>query len=707
MSGACEYSGNNFLPCCVTSKGFLLFCTVIGNQAVAMPLGLAANFKMHKRVYLFSDAAVQYVRDSRLRLLEQSSESGSDSESENSFSSGIYSKSSSQSSEDEAAPVRISKLSCLSALTEEEEFGISAHSDNIDAVSDTDSEAEQGTHQRVESLLRRGTVHTGSVPLVRNSDGKLLIVPQIVDYQFRNQALQDYSLYELVCCTYRREITSNKKNDCSSSSDSEQDAESRTDSSKQRRGPKPTVLFHFQPGHPLVASHALALHKQHNIAQFVKKIPPYPGKRPDTVTDQWKTRARIFAEHVNIVYRPWTGPDFLPEATTWKAFCDWMQCLKKCDSIMSRTRYAFVVNAAHNLKYVSMVSKILKRYRGSKATRWLDMPPNKRPKAWMFGDENKGLEANLASKNSDREAALAMQELLQKICYASSFDTKKSELMQCTLKTYAECIQVPLQRSSVISFLFDECVPPLLHRVNCFTYETITNVQEQNLLKKSDQELMEKLKKTKKFKNDKTQFRPQLPSPISSNEQISWSPQQAKIVNAVSKFLEQFTAWKNNSSPPPPSLSMLIFGGPGVGKTTVLKKISEMCEQASMPLLSSAATGVAAGNMRQAGTNHSKFSMPVFEKGEAESNSYLQPLSQTAINILMQDFQDSLERGIPLAIAVDEVSMLSALTFGRILKRIEEFERQYFPPGTPQPPRLFILVGDFYQVSPVYCTKLF
>jgi hypothetical protein len=111
--------------------------------------------------------------------------------------------------------------------------------------------------------------------------------------------------------------------------------------------------------------------------------------------------------------------------------------------------------------------------------------------------------------------------------------------------------------------------------------------------------------------------------------------------------------------------------------------------------------------MRQAGTNHSKFSMPVFEKGEAESNSYLQPLSQTTINILMQDFQDSLERGIPLAIAVDEVSMLSALTFGRILKRIEEFERQYFPPGTPQPPRLFILVGDFYQVSPVYCTKLF
>ena len=33
----------------------------------------------------------------------------------------------------------------------------------------------------------------------------------------------------------------------------------------------------------------------------------------------------------------------------------------------------------------------------------------------------------------------------------------------------------------------------------------------------------------------------------------------------------------------------------GVGKTTVLKELSKMCKRANMPLISSAATGVAAG----------------------------------------------------------------------------------------------------------------
>jgi len=40
----------------------------------------------------------------------------------------------------------------------------------------------------------------------------------------------------------------------------------------------------------------------------------------------------------------------------------------------------------------------------------------------------------------------------------------------------------------------------------------------------------------------------------------------------------------------------------GVGKTTVLHEITRMCQQASIPLISSAATGVAAGAMHNAGT---------------------------------------------------------------------------------------------------------
>ena len=40
---------------------------------------------------------------------------------------------------------------------------------------------------------------------------------------------------------------------------------------------------------------------------------------------------------------------------------------------------------------------------------------------------------------------------------------------------------------------------------------------------------------------------------------------------------------------------ILIIGFSGVGKTTVLKELSKMCKRANLPLISSAATGVAAG----------------------------------------------------------------------------------------------------------------
>jgi hypothetical protein len=173
-----------------------------------MSLGLPANFTFHRRAYLFSDNAIQYVQD---QLLGQTSESESDSSSLDSFSSGIYSSLSSDSSEPEAFSVpKIPRLSKLPpVLSEQEEFGSeksSEYVDNIDNVSDTDSDTDHPTQQRVETLLRRNTTNHGSIPLVRNSMGKLLIVPQIQDYHFRNEKLYHFSLYEFVCISFRREI---------------------------------------------------------------------------------------------------------------------------------------------------------------------------------------------------------------------------------------------------------------------------------------------------------------------------------------------------------------------------------------------------------------------------------------------------------------------------------------------------------------------
>jgi hypothetical protein len=107
--------------------------------------------------------------------------------------------------------------------------------------------------------------------------------------------------------------------------------------------------------------------------------------------------------------------------------------------------------------------------------------------------------------------------------------------------------------------------------------------------------------------------------------------------------------------------------------------------------------------MHEAGTNHSKYALPVYTQKDQDSNDFLPPLSRTTVRNLLDEYDDALASGSPLAIAIDEVSMLDAITFGRILKRVEEFESDYFD---STPPRLFILVGKFlfYVRSVVSCT---
>ncbi len=79
-----------------------------------------------------------------------------------------------------------------------------------------------------------------------------------------------------------------------------------------------------------------------------------------------------------------------------------------------------------------------------------------------------------------------------------------------------------------------------------------------------------------------------------------------------------------------------------------------------------------------------------------DSHDFLPPLSRTAVRNLLEEYEDALASGSPLAIAIDGVSMLDGVTFGRILRRIEEFESDYFD---STPPRLFFLVGKFAFVS--------
>ena len=102
--------------------------------------------------------------------------------------------------------------------------------------------------------------------------------------------------------------------------------------------------------------------------------------------------------------------------------------------------------------------------------------------------------------------------------------------------------------------------------------------------------------------------------PPSDAEPVQWSPQQKQIIDRVSRYIDSVVRWRDTGCKPserPQGVTLLIFGAPGVVKTAVLKKLTKMCQEAALPLLCAAFTGVAAGSMMDAKTLHSQYIIPV------------------------------------------------------------------------------------------------
>jgi hypothetical protein len=578
-------------------------CEYSATQAVGTALGLQAQFCMHKRAYLYADQAIDYVIERQLQLYQPNSDDIPDDPSvASSFSSGVYSdhdsmfaSSDSDGPEDpktSAQSVVLGQDQCASSiehpktsakpvvlsqdlrasgmkdpetsaqpvvLSQDEEFGPSTDADGLQ-LSDTDSDVDVSTHQRIDSLLRRGTIRHGSVAVTRNTTGQLCVVTQAEDYMYRPEEFKSFSLYEMVCMTYRREISRKTKEPSTSDSDSSNSSNSSSDEKKQRRGRRTTFLFHFQSPHRLRETHALALLKRYSVAQIIRKVPAAPGPRPDPLTDAWMARARAFAEFAIVVFKPWEGPHGLPDSTTWKTFCDWQVTLRQSKTIIDRTRAAFIINVNHNLKFSSAVSKILKRFRGSAATRWLEMASHLRPKKWIFGDECT-TEKDLKSKNTQREAELAIKDLLHRVCYCSPAETKRMEMLRNTIQSYVDAMNPSLHGVPKIQSLFGNDIPPLSERIDCFPVHDVERVHEHNLKQMAERILADKIEQ--KSAGHKKRKKPPASSPLPPEPHILWSPQQHAIIMAVSRFLDSFVDWKNGNASKPKPLSMLLFGGPG------------------------------------------------------------------------------------------------------------------------------------------------
>ena len=289
-----------------------------------------------------------------------------------------------------------------------------------------------------------------------------------------------------------------------------------------------------------------------------------------------------------VVYRPWDGPNGLPRSITWRGYCDWIVELKSSKSIIDRTRLAFVTLASNNLRFNATSAKILRHYRALLATRWATMAPEARPRACFFGD-GKEQDPNLPSDATRRQMELAAKDLMRRTLIRSTNDKKRDAMTEATIATIntlspsdPAAPNGPKQRSDLFS-------APAHDLLNCFTVELAQKVHAQNKASEPVKEPVQSDKNKKK--------RPAyIPAPQASKlpDDISWSPAQKALIDEVEQYLIQLQAWRlgggtRDALPLAPVL--VVLGAPGVGKTTVLSRIVDMCAEYDFPLICAAMTG--------------------------------------------------------------------------------------------------------------------
>ncbi len=135
------------------------------------------------------------------------------------------------------------------------------------------------------------------------------------------------------------------------------------------------------------------------------------------------------------------------------------------------------------------------------------------------------------------------------------------EMLRTTIQSYVNAINPSLDDAPNIKSLFGNDIPNLSERIDCFPVRDVERVHDVNLKQMAERNLADKIKqKSARYKKRKT---PPAPSSLPPEAHIVWSPQQAAIIMAVSRFLDSFVDWKNGNASKPKPLNMLLFGGPG------------------------------------------------------------------------------------------------------------------------------------------------
>lgn len=225
-------------------------------------------------------------------------------------------------SEHVSEPVKTIPELLTCTLPELEEFGEFHCEGDLGYESDESQSPEADPGEWLKQLIAENRTALGSIKIDSiQENGKVLTSMQHEDYRYRPTEFENFSLMEFACTVQKVPKPS------------------KATASTERKGPAgrlPARRFDFQPQHSLYSTHQCVLMAKQTIPDYVKRMPPHPGKRSSPTTDVWKWKARMHAIYSLLLFRPWNGPNGIPpaETLTWKQFTEWTYKLRTSGTLI-------------------------------------------------------------------------------------------------------------------------------------------------------------------------------------------------------------------------------------------------------------------------------------------------------------------------------------------------------------------------------------
>ena len=496
-------------------------------------------------------------------------------------------------------------------------------------------------------------------------DGQYLSVPQHIHYAYRGIQLQSYSFCEYVTLI---KVTPKSTNST----------------------PTVNARINFDKRHPLFLSHTQMLKSRFAVPIITGRTPPkFPICGDFEKYPKHKKLGELCATYYMVLLRPWSI-DSTFELDNIELFCQWCDFIKSSTaSFINKSIFAYLNNLATGKPGSSLRRTLLQKWRGRSATQWANRH-----------DVTEAVSEGALMHSNDNVDDTTIDA-----------DTSIEKLMQA-LTTY-HIHQSPSQQQGIAYINKQkEDVERLLSRVNCNLHIhgdttesreflndnqwgntsiiSSCNVEDASAVTKSLSTIYNEESDNDEWDaSDDPHPHEDLdisPDPTLGDDQNHAFTETLKYVRNIHVPIDNLSHSSRSQ------LLLIVHGGPGVGKSTFARALWTRLALYNYKMICCAPTGMAASLLIGGTTIHSLLKISAIKH-----DGQLKPLEPRHLLPLREKLYKV------VVILIDETSMIDPALLFDIHLRLQQIKQSEEPFGG----MAVLLVGDFFQMTPVKGTSLF